>query len=332
MSKVRIGVIGAGVMGRGHAEFVRDLVLDADVLAVSDIDQEKANSLAVELGLDPKQSVFMEPDDMFSSDRVDAVIIASPDHLHVQHLRKAMEYGLHVLCEKPIATTLEDARKIASEVNDYENRIGKPRVRFGFMRRFDPSYLKLRELMESGDYGNPLFARTVTRNVSSAGITTEGLYTNIAVHDFDVWRWLSNSEWKSVISHYPRPSTLSPQGLIDPLVFTAQLENDFLLVADIVANNNYGYDLRTEVLCEKGSLEIGTFGDVYTRAKHFADTPLGGHMVENWIPRFKDAYIAELNAWVTSIVSGKFHPDLATADDALKATEACFLALGSLLE
>ena len=86
------------------------------------------------------------------------------------------------------------------------------------------------------------------------------------------------------------------------------------------------------MLCEKGSLEIGTFGDVYTRAKYFADTPLGGHMVENWIPRFKDAYIAQLNAWVTSIASGKFHPDLATADDALKATEACFLALGSLLK
>jgi myo-inositol 2-dehydrogenase/D-chiro-inositol 1-dehydrogenase len=103
-----------------------------------------------------------------------------------------------------------------------------------------------------------------------------------------------------------------------------------MIVADIVANDNYGYDLRTEVLCEKGSLEIGTFGDVYIRANHFAGTPLGGQMVDNWIPRFKDAYIAELKAWVSSVQTGEIHPDLADVEDALAATEACFLALKSL--
>lgn len=330
MSKLRIGVIGTGVMGRGHAEFIRDFVPKAEVVALSDIDQKRASVLADELELDTTSSVFEEPEVMFSSAQLDAVIISSPDQLHVSHLRKAMGFNLDVLCEKPIATTLVDARAIASEVRDFERRLAKPKVRYGFMRRFDPSYLKMRELMESGDYGNPLFVRTVTRNVTSSGITTEGLYTNIAVHDFDVWRWLAKSEWKNVTSHYPRASSLSPQGLVDPLVFTAHLENNFLMVADIVANNNYGYDLRTEVLCEKGSIEIGTFGDVYTRANHFAGTPLGGAMVDNWIPRFKDAYIAELNAWVDSVISGSFHPDLANVDDALKATEACFLGLGSL--
>jgi myo-inositol 2-dehydrogenase/D-chiro-inositol 1-dehydrogenase len=241
-----------------------------------------------------------------------------------------MDAGLAVLCEKPIATTLEDARAIASEIAEYEKKAGRVLIHYGFMRRFDPSYLELREKMESGKYGTPLFVRTITRNVSSAGITTEGLYTNIAVHDFDVWRWLTGSEWVSVTSHYPKPSSLSPAGLIDPLVFTAKLANEVLIVADIVANNNYGYDLRTEVLCEKGSLEIGIFGDVVTRADHFAQVAQGGAMVENWIPRFKDAYIAELVAWVGSVSSGVAHPDLATAQDALAATEACFLALGSI--
>jgi len=330
MKLLKIGVIGSGVMGRGHAEFVRDFIPEARVLAVSDIDIERANSLARDIDADGKVDAFSHPIEMIEKSEVDALIIASPDHLHVEHLRIAMQANLDILCEKPIATTLEDAQLISSEVKNYEAVSKRPRVRFGFMRRFDPSYLELRMLIESGEYGLPLFVRTTTRNVSSLGITTHGLYTNIAVHDFDVWRWLTGSEWKSVSSHYPRASSLSPHGLIDPLIFTAQLQNEILMVADIVANNNYGYDLRTEVLCERGSLEIGTFGDVYTRANHFAGTPRGGPMVENWIPRFKDAYIAELRAWTNSVMTGDFHPDLATVDDALKASEACFLALKSL--
>lgn len=330
MPSLKVGVIGAGVMGRGHAEFIREFITNAHVVAVADFDLSRARNLAHDI--DPLGNVgaFTQVQEMIDSTDLDAVIIASPDHLHVDHLKLAIAAGLDILCEKPIATDLESARAIAQEIREYEKKSNKLRVSFGFMRRFDPSYLKLRELMESGDYGVPLFVRTITRNVSSAGITTEGLYTNIAVHDFDVWRWLTGSEWESVISHYPKPSSLSPAGLIDPLVFTAQLENEVLMVADIVANNNYGYDLRTEVLCEKGSLEIGTFGDVYTRANHLAGTPLGGPMVENWIPRFKEAYVAELRAWVDSVISGYQHPDLATVDDALKATEACFLALSSL--
>jgi myo-inositol 2-dehydrogenase/D-chiro-inositol 1-dehydrogenase len=330
MTKLRVAIIGAGVMGRGHAEFIRDFVGDAEVVAISDVDEIRRKSLASDLSGASDVQIFAQPQQMFEEVLIDALIIASPDQLHTEHLRLAMRHELRVLCEKPIATTLEDARAIAAEIRQYEAQTGSKRVHYGFMRRFDPSYLKLRNLIDSGEFGNPLFVRTITRNVSSTGITTEGLYTNIAVHDFDVWRWLSNSEWKSVETRYPRPSSLSPKGLIDPLVFTAQLENELLLVADIVANNNYGYDLRTEVVCEKGSLEIGTFGDVYTRANHFAGAPQGGPMVENWIPRFKDAYIAELKAWVSSIQTGEIHPDLADVEDALAATEACFLALNSL--
>jgi myo-inositol 2-dehydrogenase/D-chiro-inositol 1-dehydrogenase len=330
MKALKVGIIGSGVMGRGHAEFIRDFLSNAQVIAVSDVDLVRAQALAFDIDSNGTVAAFAEPAKMIAESGVDAVIIASPDHLHVEHLRIAISAGLDILCEKPIATNLEDARAIASEIQAYELISGAARVHFGFMRRFDPSYLKLRELIESRDYGLPLFVRTTTRNVSSAGITTEGLYTNIAVHDFDVWRWLTGSEWKQVTSHYPRPSSLSPSGLVDPLVFTAQLENQILMVADIVANNNYGYDLRTEVLCEKGSLEIGTFGDVYTRADHFAATPLGGVMVENWIPRFKEAYVAELHAWVESVLTYLPHADLATVEDALKATEACFLALESL--
>ncbi len=328
MSILKIGVIGTGVMGRGHAEFIRGHIPSARVVAISDVDQSSMDSLVQDLGGDV--STFTSPEEMIKSVGLDALIIASPDGLHVTHLRLAMAANLPTLCEKPIATNLEDARAIAAEIAIFESKLGKRSIHFGFMRRFDPSYIELKSMMDSGTYGQALFVRTITRNVSSVGITTEGLYTNIAVHDFDIWRWMLNDEWASVSSHYPKPSSLSPAGLIDPLVFSAKLLGGVLVVGDIVANNNYGYDLRTEVVCEKGSLEIGIFGDVIKRANHVAEVAIGGPMVENWIPRFEDAYIAELKAWVESVTTGNAHSDLATSADALAATEACFLALKSI--
>jgi len=315
-------------MGAGHARFLRTNVPGADVFAITDIDESRAHTLIDDLG--GNINFCGSVTELLALEELDGVIIASPDSLHVQHLRLAIERKIPTLCEKPIATNIEDAEIIAAEILNFETLMKRPMVHFGFMRRFDPSYVKVKSMIQSKEYGAPLFVRTVTRNVSSAGITTEGLYTNIAVHDFDVWHWLLNEDWKSVSTHYPKPSSLSPQGLVDPLVFTATLSGGVLMVADIVANNNYGYDVRTEVLCERGSIEIGIFGDVITRANHIAQVPLGGAMVENWMPRFEDAYIQELIAWTGFLSTGQVNPDLATAVDALKANQACALGLASI--
>ena len=79
---------------------------------------------------------------------VDAIIIASPDQLHVAHLKLAIASGKPTLCEKPIATTIEDARAIAEEITEYEERNKRTIINFGFMRRFDPAYRKVKELIE----------------------------------------------------------------------------------------------------------------------------------------------------------------------------------------
>lgn len=328
MTQLRIGIIGTGIMGSGHARYLTNDVDGAQVSALADMDQTRTQALSDELGGDIAQ--YSEAKDFFANADVDAFIIASPDALHVEHLRLAINRGLPTLCEKPLATNIADAREIAAEVKEFEKSVGKSLIHFGFMRRFDPSYLEVKRLIETGHYGQPLFLRTATRNVHSAGITTEGLLTNIAVHEFDVLRWLFKSEWESVSVHYPKSSSLSPEGLADPIMFMATLKNGILVSADIVANNNYGYDVRTEVVCERGSIEIGIHGDVITRANHIAGVNKGGAMDDNWIPKFTQAYIGELKAWVEGIKLGSPHPDLATVDDGLAATEACEMGLAAL--
>jgi myo-inositol 2-dehydrogenase/D-chiro-inositol 1-dehydrogenase len=325
---VNVGIIGTGIMGAGHARYIKEHVPDASVVALSDIDPKKISELSAELG-----SVLFStanPEELMNDPRVDAVIIASPDPLHVPHLKLAIASGKQILCEKPIATTLEDARMISEEIRAYQSRVGKKMINFGFMRRFDPCYQEVRRLIATGGFGTPLFFRTVSRNVSSLGATSTGLFTNIAIHDFDIYRWLFNDEWESIHSFYPRRSSLSPEGLDDPLVLIGKLKSGITMVADIVAYNNYGYDCRVEVVCEKGSIQIGTHGDVITQVNGVGGATKGGPMAANWMVRFEPSYIEELKAWIQEVKTGTLNPDLATVEDALIANEVCAMGLASL--
>jgi len=325
---LRVGVIGTGVMGSGHARYITEHVKDATVIALSDIDLTRANALSNQLKT-PKLTTE-SAQEIFDSELVDAIIIASPDHLHVEHLRLAIKSGKPTLCEKPIATNIEDARTIFQEISEFEKIIGKRSIHFGFMRRFDPQYRKVKQLINSDKFGKPLFVRVVTRNVRSTGATSTGLFTNIAIHDFDIFRWMFSSDFVEVRSDYPPRNSFSEPGLLDPLIITAKLQNGILMSADIVAFNNYGYDARFEVLCEKGSIEVGIFGDIITRFD-FDSTPIkGGKMAENWMTRFENSYIEQLKAWISSIESGVTNEDLATALDALLANEACQLGVDSI--
>lgn len=328
MSELRVGIIGAGIMGAGHARYLTNDVKGARVTALADMDASRIEALAKELG--GEIALFSDADEFFANAPVDAFIIASPDALHVPQLRSAMKRGLPTLCEKPIATNVADAREITKEIQEFQKSHGKEIFHFGFMRRFDPAYLEVRSLIESGDYGQPLFIRTITRNTKTPGITTSGMITGMVVHEFDILRWLFKSEWESMSVDYPRKSTLSPDDLADPLLLTAKMKNGIIMSADIMANSNYGYDVRTEIVCEKGAIEIGLHGDVTTKHNRVAGVSKGGDIAENWIPKFTPAYIGELQAWVDGIASGTPNADLATVEDALAAAEACEMGVAAL--
>jgi myo-inositol 2-dehydrogenase/D-chiro-inositol 1-dehydrogenase len=328
MQMINVGIIGTGVMGAGHARFIKQHVPDATVVGLSDVDPNKISKLSDELGTVLFSTA--NPEELMNDLRVNAVIIASPDPLHVEHLRLAISSGKQILCEKPIATTIEDAQMIASEIRKYESQVGKKMINFGFMRRFDPCYQEVRRLIATGDFGAPTFFRTVTRNVSSTGATSTGLFTNIAIHDFDIYRWLFNDEWESIKSFYPKRSSLSPEGLNDPLIIIGRLKSGITMVGDIVAFNNYGFDCRVEVICEKGTIQIGTHGDVITQVNGFGGATKGGKMAENWMTRFEPSYIEELKAWVEEVKTGVINTDLATVEDALVANEVCALGIASI--
>ena len=320
---IKVGVIGTGVMGAGHARFINKHIPIAQVIGISDINVAGMQALANELETIKFQTT--NPEELAQNPEIDALLIASPDQFHADQLRLALKYKKPTLCEKPLASTLEDARAITKEIDEVEASLGKKLINIGFMRRFDPGFIKVKEVVNSGKLGKPLYVRVVSRNHFSPGTTSEGILINSAVHDFDIYRWMFNSEWESVQPFHPRHTEQAPEDVKDPLIFIAKMKNGIVLMANASANGAAGYDTRAEVVCETGSVELGPFGDVAVRTLDNFEANKGGKMEINWMKKFEQAYIDELKAWIAEIETGVINTNFATHRDALIANETAQL-------
>jgi myo-inositol 2-dehydrogenase/D-chiro-inositol 1-dehydrogenase len=262
---------------------------------------------------------------MLAAKEITAIIIASPDNLHAEHLSMAVAAGKDVLCEKPLASNDSDAKKVAQTANKSKSIVG-----IGFMRRFDPAYLELKRVVRSGKYGKVLQIRCTSRNVSSPTATTAMLLTNVAVHEVDVIRWLLDEEIKSVNVNLTKVTSKANSKLLDPISVNCYTESGVLATIDICANSTYGYEVGMEVITESASLVVENLGELTIVKDFYLPNRKSGKLHKDWMGRFKPAYIAELNAFVESIKKRKLHPNFATANDGLAASIACGLGVKSL--
>ena len=198
--------------------------------------------------------------------------------------------------------------------------VGRPLVHLGFMRRFDPPFVEVKKIIESGELGAVLYVNASTRNVVSPTIKSEELLTNIAIHDVDTLRWLLSDEWADLSVLKGRSASAAPAGTQDPIVLTGTTSHGVVIVADIFANNTYGYDVRCELTFEKGVVRVGIWGDVTVVKNHEHPAHPAFALGENWIARFRQAYVNELLAW-TGTLRGEASSDLATVEDGLRALQ-----------
>jgi len=256
---IGIGIIGVGVMGRGHALYLSDYVKGGKVVAIYDTNLAAAQKVAKEVFKKTKvlPKVYKDLSMILDDQLVKAVIIASPDHLHANHLEQAILAGKDVLCEKPLASKEKDARKVAKLVRNSKSIVG-----IGFMRRFDRPYQDLKREIESGKYGKVLQIRCTSRNVSSPTATTAMLLTNVAVHEIDIIRWLLGEEIVSVSVNFAKTTSKANSNLSDPISVNCYTESGVLATIDICANSTYGYEVGMEVITENGSLVIENLGQL----------------------------------------------------------------------
>jgi len=313
-----IGVIGTGIMGSDHAGTLAASIKGARLVALSDADRERAAAVATVTGV---ERVHVDGFELISDASVDAVLIASPDPTHEALVLACLAAGKPVLCEKPLSPEIEGCLRVAAA----EVAAGRRLVQVGFMRRFDPGYVAMRESLASGALGAPLLLHCTHRNASAPPSFESGmLISNSAVHEIDIARWLLDDEFEAVTVY--RPPARAASALIDPQFLVLETRRGLLVDIEVFVNARYGYDVRAELVCEAGTLTLAPQAPVRVRSTGQDASPFA----PDWRAHFAAAYRAQLQAWVRSIETGA--PTGASAWDGYAATAtgaACLEALRS---
>jgi len=295
---ISVGIIGTGGMGTKHAVILHRFVGGARVAGVYDLDAGHAQKAAEQSG---SPTVFSDPLALINDDSIEAVLIASPDPTHAELTLACLKAGKPVLCEKPLATSVEDAEKVLAA----ETTLGRKLVSVGFMRRFDPYHVAVKEKALSGDLGKPLLWKGVHRNAQvSFGITGATILTNSAGHDFDSARFLLDEEVQEVSVRGLRSRPELHPDTKDLLLIQMSMTNNTLASGEVYVNDEYGYEVSAELVCQRGTVvtELGSKALVRAKANR------GYYVASDWLSPFHDAYVAEQIDWIDGLQTGQpFH-------------------------
>ncbi|GAA2042703.1 Gfo/Idh/MocA family oxidoreductase [Agromyces tropicus] len=308
---LRIGVVGAGLMGADHVARITHRISGAVVSAVVEPDAARAEAATAAA---PGSRAFADIEDAIDASAVDAVLIATPGRFHEPVLMPALAAGLPILCEKPLTPDSQSARRVL----EAEQELDRPHIQVGFMRRFDTEYQELKRLIDSGEAGELLMLRCVHRNPSvPATYTQQMLIDDSVVHEFDVVPWLAGSDIRSIEVKHPRRNPRSPEHLDEPILVLMELASGVFVDVEMNVSVGFGYQVTTEAVFESSIARIGQPSGLQTwRAGTFS-------IAENrsFTTRFAAAYDAQIQRWVDAVAHGTI--DGPNAWDGYRVAVAC---------
>lgn len=322
MTKIKIGQVGLGRLGQVHASNIVNHVKNAELYAVASVVDAELAYAKDQLGV---QHCYKSYNEMIENDELDAVVIVSPSGFHVVQITQALEKGLHVFSEKPIGLELEHIKQVVTEIDKHPDKV----FQLGFMRRFDESYLYAKEAVDNGDLGKITAMRCYGID-PSAGLdsfiqfaknsASGGIFLDMSIHDIDLVRWFTGSEFKSVYSlgnNIAAPE-LSDCEELETGACLSELEDGTIAYFLAGRNAQHGYHVETEIIGTEGMIRIGNAPEknlVTLYDKNGVVRPTSGHFPE----RFKFAFVNELNTFVNSIQNKE--QSTITGVDGLKSTE-----------
>jgi scyllo-inositol 2-dehydrogenase (NAD+) len=320
-AKLSIGIVGLGRMGQIYAGHLAGHGR-VQIAAVSDVVEERAEQLAGQLGVESWTADYQE---IVGDSSVDAIFCTSSTSTHREVVVAAAEAGKAIFCEKPMALTLEDTDEMIAAIE--RNGV---MFQAGFMRRFDRGYEQAKLKIEAGAIGKPVTFKSIGRDPFCPDLeyaklsVSGGLILDMAIHDFDLARWLMADEVRRVHTEggtlaFPQLNTV---GDIDNAVVNMRFEGGALGNVEVSRNALYGYDIRTEILGTKGGLNIGYYQ--HTPLLIMTTEGIQYDMVPYIVQRFGDAYQAQTYDFVERVLD-----DRGPAVDARDARAALLIGLAA---
>jgi len=303
MKQVRMAVLGMGRQGQIHSKNIAYRIPEAELVAVSDISKELAGKVGID-GVD----LYDDYRKILERDDIDGVVIATSTDTHEEVIRATAQAGKAMFCEKPIATTLE-------AIDDVLGVVEKAGVKFmvGFNRRFDPTFSRVRSLVEDGTVGKPMIVNITSRDPQPPHLeylkVCGGIFFDTTVHDFDMARFVSGDE---IVEVYATGSVLVDErigelGDLDTTMVTLKFASGAVGSINNSRKTGYSYDQRVEVFGDRSCAFAGN--ETPTRV-HYVN-PQGTHsdvpLYFN-IERYPEAFYGEVKAFVDCLVNDTAPP------------------------
>jgi myo-inositol 2-dehydrogenase/D-chiro-inositol 1-dehydrogenase len=310
---MEVALFGAGRIGKIHGG---NVVRQAGVHLkyVVDVNAEAARALAQTLGASVTDVATAMGDPA-----IKAVVIASSTDTHADLIMRAAQASKAIFCEKPVDLDLARARLCADAV-----RRARVPCLIGFQRRYDPTFAGLKQRLDAGEIGEPEMLIQTSRDPGAPPVeyikVSGGIYKDMLIHDFDVFRWILDDEAETV---YATGSCLTDPAIgnagdVDSTAVTLRTRRGRLAQINTTRRAIYGYDQRFEVLGPKGMLQAGNHRPTEVSASTGASvsTDLPEHF---FLERYRVAYAQEMAHFVDAVGNGK--PIRTTIDDGLAALE-----------
>jgi myo-inositol 2-dehydrogenase/D-chiro-inositol 1-dehydrogenase len=305
MKTINVGIIGAGRIGKVHAETLAYRLPQANPVVITDMNPQAAKDAAARFGIG---RVAANAAEIFADPKVDAVLICSSTDTHSELVVEAAQAGKHIFCEKPLDHTLARIDRSLAAVE----KTGV-KLQIGFNRRFDSNFARVRAAVVSGEIGTPHLMHIVSRDPAPPPASyvkvSGGIFLDMTIHDFDMARFLIGDEVEEIYTAgaVRVDPAIGEAGDLDTAVITLKFHNGVIGTIDNSRKAVYGYDQRAEVFGSGGSIATANvhpnLAVISTAECVRRDLPLNFFM-----ERYTDSFANELRAFVEAVVENKPTP------------------------
>lgn len=301
MEKIRVGIIGAGRIGRVHSESLCQRIPEADVVAIADKFVDGAKKLAAEFGI---PNVYADYHEILNDPTIEAVFVCSPTNTHADIAMEAAKAGKHIFCEKPIDTSVEKILKTKQVVEE-----AGVKMQIGFNRRFDHNFRKIHEMAQAGELGDIQIVKITSRDPeppsAEYAAASGGMFLDMTIHDFDMACYQAGSTVDEVyaVGTVTVDPKIGEAGDIDTAVVTLKMANGVTAVIDNCRQAVYGYDQRVEVFGRKGCAAASNDTETNVVVSK-ADAVTSDKPLFFFLERYKQSFSDEAREFIKAVQTG----------------------------